>query len=108
MTSSVPEEGKTSVSTNLAFALSQVKRTCLIDGDMRKPQVSRVLGAESTLPGLSNLVAGTEPVSSCVHQHASGLFFIPSGPVPRATRQERETRRSQRRRWLSGSAARPS
>lgn len=82
VTSSVPEEGKTSVATNLAFALSQVKRTCLIDADMRRPQVSRILGGEAGRPGLSNLVAGTDTASNCVHQHESGLFFIPSGPIP--------------------------
>lgn len=82
ITSSVPEEGKTSVSMNLAFALAQVKRTCLIDADMRRPSVYKILGGEAKMPGLSNLVADTEPMAKCVHQHESGLFYIPSGPVP--------------------------
>ncbi len=82
VTSSVPEEGKTSVAMNLAFALAQVKRTCLIDADMRAPQISKILGGEANLAGLSNLVAGTETVAKCVHQHESGMFYIPSGPVP--------------------------
>jgi len=82
ITSSVPEEGKTSVSMNLAFALAQVKRTCLIDADMRRPSVAKVLGVDSKLPGLSNLVANTDPVAKCVHEHESGLFFIPAGPIP--------------------------
>ena len=82
VTSSVPEEGKTSVSMNLAFALAQVKRTCLIDADMRRPSVYKVMGGEANMPGLSNLVADTEPVSKCVYEHESGLFYIPSGPVP--------------------------
>jgi capsular exopolysaccharide synthesis family protein len=82
ITSSVPDEGKTSVSMNLAFALAQVKRTCLIDADMRRPTVYKILGGQINMPGLSNLVADTEPMAKCVHQHASGLFYIPSGPVP--------------------------
>jgi capsular exopolysaccharide synthesis family protein len=82
ITSSLPEEGKTSVSMNLAFALAQVKRTCLIDADMRRPTVYKILGGELNMPGLSNLVADTEPMAKCVHQHESGLFYIPSGPVP--------------------------
>jgi capsular exopolysaccharide synthesis family protein len=82
ITSSVPEEGKTSVATNLAFALAPVKRTCLIDADMRRPSIYKVLAGELNMPGLSNLVADTEPVSKCVYAHASGLFYIPSGPVP--------------------------
>lgn len=82
ITSSVPEEGKTSVSMNLAFALAQVKRTCLIDADMRRPSVYKVMGGELNMPGLSNLVADTEPMSKCVYEHESGLFYIPSGPIP--------------------------
>lgn len=82
VTSSVPEEGKTSVSMNLAFALAQIKRTCLIDADMRRPAVYKVMGGEFNMPGLSNLVADTDPVSKCVYEHESGLFYIPSGPVP--------------------------
>lgn len=82
ITSSVPEEGKTSVSMNLAFALAQVKRTCLIDADMRRPSIYKVMGGEVNMPGLSNLVANTEPVGKCVYEHESGLFYIPSGPIP--------------------------
>jgi len=82
ITSSVPEEGKTSVSMNLAFALAQVKRTCLIDADMRRPSIYKAMGGELNMPGLSNLVANTEPVSKCVYEHESGLFYIPSGPIP--------------------------
>ncbi len=82
ITSSVPEEGKTSVSMNLAFALAQVKRTCLIDADMRRPSVYRVMGGDVNMAGLSNLVANTEPVNKCVYEHESGLFYIPSGPIP--------------------------
>ena len=69
-------------SMNLASALSQVKRTCLIDADMRRPSIYKVLGGDLKTPGLSNLVAGTEPIAKCVHAHESGLFYIPSGPVP--------------------------
>ena len=82
VTSSVPEEGKTSVSMNLAFAMSQVKRTCLIDADMRRPSIYKAMGGDLKMPGLSNLVANTEPASKCIHEHESGLFYIPSGPVP--------------------------
>jgi len=82
ITSSVPEEGKTSVSMNLAFALAQVKRTCLIDADMRRPSIYKVMGGQVSMAGLSNLVANTESVAKCVYEHESGLFYIPSGPIP--------------------------
>ena len=82
ITSAVPSEGKTSVAMNLAFALAQVKRTCLVDADMRRPSVYKVLGGDVKMPGLSNLVAGTEPPEKCIYQHESGLFYVPSGPIP--------------------------
>ena len=40
LTSSVPEEGKTTLATNLAFAFSQVKKTLLIEADMRRPKIA--------------------------------------------------------------------
>jgi capsular exopolysaccharide synthesis family protein len=83
VTSSVPEEGKTSVAINLALALAQLKRTCLIDADMRRPQIARILEVDPDAPGLSQLMAGTEPAQKCIHRFRdSGLHFIPSGPVP--------------------------
>jgi succinoglycan biosynthesis transport protein ExoP len=83
VTSSLPDEGKTSVACNLAFALAQVKRTCLIDADMRRPQLAKILGMDTSVPGLSHLVAGTEPAAKCIHEYEnSGLFVIPSGAVP--------------------------
>ena len=55
---------------------------CLIDADMRRPSVYKAMGGDLKMPGLSNLVAGTEPATKCIHQHESGLFYIPSGPIP--------------------------
>lgn len=83
VTSSLPEEGKTSVATNLALALAQLKRTCLVDADMRRPQIAGILEVDPDAPGLSQLVAGTEPQEACIHPFRdSGLHFIPSGPIP--------------------------
>ena len=83
VTSSLPEEGKTSVATNLALALAQLKRTCLVDADMRRPQLARILDIDPAAPGLSQLAAGIEPQERCIHVYRdSSLNFIPSGPVP--------------------------
>ena len=58
VTSTVPGEGKTWVSSNLAvtFALTG-KKVLLIDADMRKGRISKVFQARQT-PGLSNFLSG--------------------------------------------------
>ncbi len=83
VTSSIPGEGKTSVATNIALALGQVRKVCLIDADMRRPTVARVLGVDTTSKGLSNLVSGSDPTSECLHFNKElGIHVIPSGVVP--------------------------
>lgn len=83
VTSSIPGEGKTSVATNIALALGQVRKVCLIDADMRRPTVAKVLGVDTTSKGLSNLVSGTDPTAECMHFNKElGIHIIPSGVVP--------------------------
>jgi len=83
LTSSVPEEGKTTLAVNLAFAFSQVKKTLLVEADMRRPKFARVLEQERNRPGLSELVAEALPISECVYQVPdSNLYVLQSGRVP--------------------------
>jgi polysaccharide biosynthesis transport protein len=83
VTSSVPEEGKTTLSFNLACALGQVKKVLLIDADLRRPKVGRLVGRDSKAPGLADLVAGQAQVSQCVFfNEAAGIHILPAGTVP--------------------------
>jgi capsular exopolysaccharide synthesis family protein len=83
VTSSVPGEGKTTLSVNLAQALGQMRRVLLIDADMRRPAVHRGLPDLAEGKGLSHLVAGTAEASECVRQLGSGnVWVLPAGPVP--------------------------
>lgn len=83
LTSSVPEEGKTTLATNLGFAFSQVKKTLLVEADMRRPKFSRVLGENRNRPGLAELVAEALPISECVYKVPdSELYVMQSGRVP--------------------------
>jgi polysaccharide biosynthesis transport protein len=64
VTSSVPEEGKTTLSFNLAGALGQVKKVLLIDADLRRPKIGKLVGRDSNAPGLADLVAGQSQLFS--------------------------------------------
>jgi capsular exopolysaccharide synthesis family protein len=81
--STQPGEGKTMVSLNLAIVLAQLgRRVLLVDADLRKPRLHRILRIDNTR-GLSNCLgtAGTpwpEPVPTDI----PGVDLIPSGPLP--------------------------
>jgi succinoglycan biosynthesis transport protein ExoP len=83
VTSSIPEEGKTTLSFNLACALGQVKKVLLVDGDLRRPKIGKLVGRDSKMPGLADLVAGHAQVSQCVtFDERAGIHILPAGTVP--------------------------
>lgn len=82
-TSAVAEEGKTSITTNLAIAYANAgRRVLLIDADLRKPSIHQVLGLNNTV-GLSNYLTGNSDLAGITqHSTISGLHIISSGPIP--------------------------
>ncbi len=81
--SSLPDEGKSTVSANLAVVLSQMKeRVLLIDSDMRSPSLHRFFSAKG-IPGLSEVLAGMkEAEEAMVSIGSTTLKLIPAGTVP--------------------------
>lgn len=58
VTSTKAEEGKTTVSSNVAIALAQTgRRVILVDSDIRKPQVHMLFGLDNSR-GLSTILSG--------------------------------------------------
>lgn len=59
MTSSIPQEGKSTLSISLAFSAAKAgQKVLIIDGDLRHPTVTKFFGLESR-PGLVDLLAAT-------------------------------------------------
>ena len=83
VTSSVPSEGKTTTSTNIAEAFGQMEKTLLIDCDMRRPSVAKKLGLGPNVPGLSNAVAYPDMLDECIQSRPElGIDVISAGPIP--------------------------
>jgi succinoglycan biosynthesis transport protein ExoP len=83
VTSSIPSEGKSTLASNLALSLSEVKKTLLLEGDMRRPSLARLFGEERDRPGLAELVAGGLSPEQCTYQLKDcKLHVMQSGRVP--------------------------
>jgi succinoglycan biosynthesis transport protein ExoP len=83
VTSSVPGEGKSTVAINLALAHAQTRRVLLIDADMRRPSIAKVLGLDNTHPGLSMMALGMEKLENCVYKvEGTTLEVLTAGSIP--------------------------
>ncbi|SPF40162.1 putative Non-specific protein-tyrosine kinase [Candidatus Sulfotelmatobacter kueseliae] len=83
VTSTIPEEGKSLVSANLAGALTRRKqRVLLVEGDMRRPNLAQQFGL-GRLAGLSEwLQSGLRTVSNIYHLRGPGFWLMPAGDPP--------------------------
>jgi capsular exopolysaccharide synthesis family protein len=84
ITSSLPEEGKSLTTGNLAITLARRKqqRVLLLDGDLRRPTQTALFGA-GHLPGLSEwLQSGSPAVSNIYFLEGPGFWLMPAGKPP--------------------------
>ena len=87
ITSSIGSEGKSLLALNLAAAFRGGEKTLLLDGDLRRPSVGKMLGLPRDAPGLSELVANHARLAECVigtgvkDLDVVSAGFIPTDPL---------------------------
>lgn len=82
VTSSVPKEGKSTVSANLASAMAQLgRRVLLVDADMRRP-LQHHIWELTNAAGLSDVIVGQAEFSAVVTQVMVKLDVLSAGVIP--------------------------
>ncbi|MCE7066585.1 tyrosine-protein kinase family protein [Dyadobacter sp. CY326] len=84
VTSSVPGEGKSFVSSNLSVALAYSgRKTIVLELDMRKPKIAEVFGLPKSHLGISEFLNGHIALNEIIQQSTvePSLHFITSGQI---------------------------
>ena len=83
ITSTIPEEGKSLISANLAGVLARRKeKVLLIEGDLRRPVLTEKFGL-GRIPGITEwLQNGSQSVSNIYRLEKLGFWFLPAGEAP--------------------------
>ena len=84
ITSSKPNEGKTTTVANLGISLAQSnKKVVIVDCDLRKPSLHSLFGISNSI-GLTSIFTGENTIEETIHTFAAvkNLDIITSGPIP--------------------------
>ena len=84
ISSSIPSEGKSTISSHLAQAAAAMgQKVLLIDADLRRPQVHRWMGLPNK-EGLSNILATNIPIETAIQTvpQWENLAVISAGDIP--------------------------
>lgn len=82
--SSASGEGKTTIAANLAIVFAQHGKTCIVDGDLRRPMVANAFGLPTGSRGLSHILAGSIKLEKALVDvpEIPGLSLLPVGVIP--------------------------
>jgi succinoglycan biosynthesis transport protein ExoP len=82
-TSSVPGEGKTTTTANLAITMAAGgARVCVVEGDLRHPRLLEYMGMDGSA-GLTNVLIGQAELGDVLQQFAkTSVYVMGAGSVP--------------------------
>jgi capsular exopolysaccharide synthesis family protein len=83
ITSTIPQEGKSTVAANLACTLARRKpqKTLLLEGDLRRPNIAAQFGL-GKLPGLCEWLSGETQAINIYRLESLGVWMLPAGTAP--------------------------
>jgi len=83
VTSSMPREGKSTTTINLALALAEAEHNVVVvDGDLRRPHLDKYLGVVGSV-GFSTVLAGGASLDEVIQKSRfPGLSVLTSGAIP--------------------------
>ena len=85
ITSSISNEGKSFVSTNLGcFLALSGKKTIILEMDWRRPKISGIFNLSASHPGISDYLANESSIDQIIQKSSvnPNLDLIVSGPLP--------------------------
>ena len=80
ITSTIPQEGKSTIAANLACALAHApnEKTLLVEGDLRHPSLSKMFGIQKC-HGINDWLRGESgPLADIYHLNEAGLWLLPA------------------------------
>lgn len=82
MTSSVQQEGKSTITANLALSVAESgRRTILVDADLRRPRVETLFSVEGGA-GLTNVLVGELALADAIQPYNDHLSILTAGISP--------------------------
>ena len=83
ITSSMQNEGKSTIIANLAVSFAKLdKKVLIIEGDLRSPSVHRMFNI-SNINGLTDILLDKKKFSECIHcTEIENLHILTCGPIP--------------------------
>lgn len=83
ITSTVPSEGKSTTSSNLAITLAESGlNVLLVEADLRKPKATEYMGLEGAA-GLTDVLIGRVPINDVIQRWGKGsMYVLPAGKMP--------------------------